>query len=149
MATIDAGDDAPDFTLATDRGEQVQLSAALRNGPVVLIFYPMDNTPGCTAQLCAVRDDGARYAAANVTVWGINNAGASSHAGFAQKHGFSAPLLVDEDLRVAKQYDALAGLGPLRFIKRTVVGIEPSGKIVFYKRGSPSTDEILRAVDPA
>ena len=149
MSKLNAGDPAPDFTLATDAGQTVSLSDALTRGPVVLIFYPMDNTPGCTAQLCAVRDDKARYEAAGVTVWGINNGSALSHQGFIAKHGLSAPLLVDKDFVVAKQYDAVLGAGPLRFVNRTVVGIGRDGKIAFYKRGSPKTDEILAGVGPA
>lgn len=146
MAKLSVGDTAPDFTLQTEKGEPAHLAEALAAGPVVLVFYPMDNTPGCTAQLCAVRDDAARYAAAGVTVWGVNNGNAQSHQGFIAKHGFSAPLLVDGDFDVAKKYDAVLGLGPLRLVNRTVVGIGRDGKIVFYKRGSPATDEILAAV---
>jgi peroxiredoxin Q/BCP len=146
MAKLSAGDDAPDFTLKTEKGDVAHLADALKSGPVVLIFYPMDNTPGCTAQLCAVRDGASQYAVAGVTVWGVNNGTAQSHQGFIAKHGFSAPLLVDEDFEVAKSYDAVLGLGPLRFINRTVVGVGRDGKILYYKRGSPSTDEILAAV---
>ncbi len=146
MANLSAGDTAPDFTLRTEKGDAVQLSEALSRGPVVLIFYPMDNTPGCTAQLCAVRDDAARYAGAGITVWGVNNGSAQSHQGFIAKHGFSAPLLVDADFEVAKRYDAVLGLGPLRFVNRTVVAVGRDGKIAFYKRGSPSTEEILVAL---
>lgn len=149
MAKLTAGDTAPDFTLRTEKGESAHLSEALSRGPVVLIFYPMDNTPGCTAQLCAVRDDAARYAAAGITVWGVNNGSAQSHQEFIAKHGFSAPLLVDPDFEVAKSYDAVLGLGPLRLVNRTVVGIGRDGKIAFYKRGSPSTDEILTALGAA
>ncbi len=146
MAKLGAGDIAPDFTLRTEKGDVVQLSEALSRGPVVLIFYPMHNTPGCTAQLGTVRDDAARYAGAGVTVWGVNNGSAQSHQGFIAKCGLSAPLLVDADFEVAKSYDAILGLGPLRFVNRTVVGIGRDGKIAFYKRGSPSTDAILAAL---
>jgi peroxiredoxin Q/BCP len=149
MAKLAVGDAAPDFTLRTEKGDEAHLAGALTHGPVVLIFYPMDNTPGCTAQLCAVRDDAARYADAGVTVWGVNNGSAQSHQGFIAKHGFSAPLLIDADFEVAKQYDAVLGLGPLRLVNRTVVGVGRDGKIAFYKRGSPSTDEILAAVGPS
>jgi thioredoxin-dependent peroxiredoxin len=146
MAKLAPGDTAPDFTLRTETGDVAHLADAVKNGPVVLVFYPMDNTPGCTAQLCAVRDAAAEYAAAGVTVWGVNNGNAQSHQGFIAKHGFSAPLLVDPDFEVAKSYDAVLGLGPLRFVNRTVVGVGRDGKVVYYKRGSPSTEEILAAV---
>ncbi len=148
MPKLQAGDTAPAFTLPDERGQSRSLASALGRGPVVLIFYPMDNTPGCKAQLCAVRDDGARYAKAGITVYAINNGSAESHQGFKSKHGFAAPLLVDRGLGVAAQYDAAIGFGPLRVINRTVVGIGRDGRIAFYKRGSPTTDEILAGFAP-
>jgi peroxiredoxin len=78
-------------------------------------------------------------------VFGVNNGSAASHQGFSEKHGFSAPLLVDSGLTVARAYDAVYALGFLPLINRTVVGIGTDGKIAYYKRGTPSTDEILAA----
>ena len=149
MPKLNVGDRAPDFALPTESGQTVSLANALERGPVVLIFYPMDNTPGCTAQLCAARDDSARYTAASVSLFGVNNGNARSHAAFKQKHGLAAPLLVDAGLAVASAYDSAAGLGPLKFVNRTVVGIARDGTIAFYRRGTPTTDEILGAVAPA
>ena len=146
MSKVSIGDKAPDFSLKTEKGETVTLAGSLANGPVVLIFYPMDNTPGCTAQLCSARNDAPRYAEAGISVYGVNNGGAASHQRFAEKHNLRAPLLVDDGLRVAAAYDATISLGLLRFINRTVVGIGRDGTIVFYKRGAPSTDEILDAL---
>ena len=146
MAKIGVGDRAPQFSFKTEKGETVSLAYALQNGPVVLIFYPMDNTPGCTAQLCSVRDDAARYAEAGVTVYGVNNGGAASHRRFMDRHNLTAPLLIDDNLRVANAYDAVISLGLLRFINRTVVGIARDGTILFYRRGTPATDDILSAV---
>jgi peroxiredoxin Q/BCP len=146
MPKINAGDAAPAFSLPDERGQLRSLASALERGPVVLIFYPMDNTPGCKAQLCAVRDDSARYAKAGITVYAINNGSAESHQGFKSKNGFTAPLLVDRGLTVAAQYDAILGLGPLKVINRTVVGIGGDSRIAYYKRGSPSTDEIISAL---
>jgi peroxiredoxin Q/BCP len=145
MAKLNVGDRAPDFSLQTEKGETVTLTGALGRGPVVLIFYPMDNTPGCTTQLCSVRNDAARYAEAGVAVYGVNNGGAASHQRFIEKHNLTAPLLVDTGLRVATAYDAVTSLGLIKFVNRTVVGIAPDGTIAFYKRGTPSTDEILGA----
>jgi peroxiredoxin Q/BCP len=146
MAKINVGDPAPDFSLQTEKGETVSLEEARKKGPVVLIFYPMDNTPGCTAQLCAVRNDAPRYTEAGVSVYGVNNGGAASHQRFIEKHNLTAPLLVDPSLRVASAYDAVTSLGLLKFINRTVAGIGSDGTIAFYKRGTPSTDEILGAL---
>jgi peroxiredoxin Q/BCP len=90
-----------------------------------------------------VRDDAERYQRAGVVVLGINPANAKSHERFAQRYRLSAPLLVDTHLAVAERYRAVTTLGPLKFVKRTVVGIDRHGTIIFYKRGIPSTDEIL------
>lgn len=81
-----------------------------------------------------------------MTVWAINNQGAASHEGFAKKLGFEAPILVDEKFAVSTQYDAVMGFGPLRIVNRTVVGIAKDGTVTYYKRGMPSTDEILGAL---
>jgi peroxiredoxin Q/BCP len=145
MAKLNIGDRAPDFSLASNDGSIVTLANELAAGPVVLIFYPMDNTPGCTAQLCTARDDAALYASAGVRVFGVNNGGAASHARFREKHNLSAPLLVDAGLKTATEYDAVIGVGPLKIINRTVVGIAADGTIAFYKRGMPTTAQILAA----
>ena len=146
MSTLRVGDAAPDFTLEDADGTKVRLGDFREKQAVVLIFYPMDQTPGCTAQLCAATDDLQRYTDAGVAVFGVNNGSAASHKRFTQKRHLRVPLLVDVGLRVADAYDAATGFGPLRVIKRTVVGISPAGTIVFYRRGAPSTEEILAAV---
>jgi peroxiredoxin Q/BCP len=146
MSKITVGETAPDFTLSSESGAVVSLAAARARGPVVLIFYPMDQTPGCTAQLCAARDDVERYTAAGVSVFGVNGGKATSHKKFVEKHGLTMPLLVDDGLAVATAYDAVLGLGPLKVINRTVVGVARDGTISFYKRGMPKTDDILAAV---
>ncbi len=84
-----------------------------------------------------------------MTVFGINNQGASSHRAFAEKHGFDAPLLVDADFKVSSAYDAVMGFGPLRIINRTVVVVATDGTIRKYQRGMPETDEILAAIPAA
>jgi peroxiredoxin Q/BCP len=149
MPRLKIGDPAPPFSLTTEKGENVILSDVLAKGPVVLIFYPMDQTPGCTAQLCAVRNDAPRYAEAGVQVFGVNGGDANSHQRFVARYNLTAPLLVDKGLATAAAYDAVVNLGLIRIINRTVVGIGRDGKIVFFKRGSPSTDEILAAVGAA
>ena len=148
MPKIRAGDRAPDFTLPTHTGETMHLAEEVRQGPVVLIFYPMDDTPGCTAQLTAVRADRDRYASAGITVYGINNGNAESHQRFAQKYGIDAPLLIDPELSVARAYGAFLGIGRFGIIDRTVVGVDPDGTIAFYRHGMPSTDEILAGMRP-
>jgi thioredoxin-dependent peroxiredoxin len=92
-----------------------------------------------------VRDDAQRYAEQGILVLGVNNGDATAHQRFAQRYRLGVPLLVDRDLAVARRYDAVFSLGPFKLVKRTVVGINRQGDIIFYKRGMPSTDEILAA----
>jgi peroxiredoxin Q/BCP len=140
---IGVGSPAPDFSTYTERGQEVRLRDALRKGPLVLIFYPGDGTPGCTKQLCAVRDDFAKFESAGITVYGVNNADAESHWRFIAQHKLETRLLVDHDFALSKAYGCVLGFGPLRIINRTVVGIDKNGTIAFYKRGSPTTNEII------
>lgn len=148
MAKIDVGAKAPDFTLIDQNGQSVKLSSFQGKSAVVLIFYPADQTPGCTKQLCSARDDDADYKKAGVAVFGVNPGSEESHQKFINKHNLTTPLLVDKGMAVATQYDAVMGFGPLKIVNRTVIGIDEAGKIVFYKRGMPGTAEILAAIKP-
>ena len=137
---LEIGTPAPDFSLADDSGATVSL-AALRGRPVLLVFYPRDNTPGCTAQLCELRDNYATLQAAGVAVYGVNPQSASSHAGFRAKQRYPFPLLVDAGQQVAALYKS-SGIAP----RRTVYLIGPDGVIRFARRGAPSSREILGAL---
>jgi thioredoxin-dependent peroxiredoxin len=149
MSTLNVGDAAPDFSLEAQDGSTVKLSDYRDKQAVVLIFYPMDRTPGCTKQLCAARDDYDRYVAAGIAVFGVNGGGADAHRKFVAQYRLKTPLLVDTGLRVSSAYDAVAGFGPMRLIKRTVVGVAPDGAIAYYRRGMPSTDEIIASTTKA
>lgn len=97
------GSPAPDFELTSDTGETVRLSG-LRGTPVVLYFYPRDNTPGCTKQACGIRDSWDDFRAAGAAVFGISPDGEASHAKFKSKYRLPFTLLADPDHRVAEQY---------------------------------------------
>ncbi|MEK7473844.1 MAG: peroxiredoxin [Patescibacteria group bacterium] len=142
------GKQAPDFELKDASGTSVRLSAALALGPVVLIFYPGDLTPGCTVQLCAVRDDFEAFKKTGVAVFGINHGTADSHRAFAAAHRFPFPLLVDEGKRISRAYGTIRSLLKASFIRRTVIGISPDGIIRYERRGFPKTAEILKAMKP-
>lgn len=146
---LGVGSKAPPFSLKDQNGETVDLERILSTTPVVLIFYPGDQTPGCTIQLCAIRDDWDDFEKAGIRVFGINPADAGSHAIFVKKHDFPFPLLVDEGRKVAKSYDAIQDLLVVKIVRRTVVGIEKDGKIVYYRQGLPRTSEILKAFKDA
>jgi peroxiredoxin Q/BCP len=128
---------APDFTAPDDSGGVVHL-AELRGRNVVLVFYPGDDTPGCTRQLCEFRDGWGAAQAAGVLVFGVNPAGARKHTGFREKYHLPFPLLVDKGQRIAALYHA-NGL----IVKRTVYLIGPDGTILFARRGAPKPAEVL------
>jgi thioredoxin-dependent peroxiredoxin len=146
MAKLQVGEVAPDFSLSDEKGNQVRLSDFRGKQAVVLIFYPADETPGCTRQLCAARDDKEVYEKAGAAVFGVNPGKEASHEKFINKHNLTMPLLVDKGLEVATRYDAVMGFGPLKLVNRTVVTIGKDGKILFYRRGIPSTPEILERI---
>ncbi len=128
---------APDFSLPDDQGHLVTLSK-LRGKRVVLVFYPGDNTPGCTRQLCEFRDNWSKVQAAGVEVFGVNPQSAVKHERFRQKYSFPFPLLVDSGQKVAELYNA-NGL----IVKRTVYGIDRDGVIRFSRRGKPTPAEVI------
>ncbi len=135
------GSAAPDFSLVSDKGDSVHLADFQGKKNVVLIFYPGDQTPGCTKQLCAIRDDYSQFEKKNTVVFGVNPANRESHKRFVEKQGYQFPLLVDEGRKVATLYGA-KGL----IVKRTVVVIDTKGKIAYYKQGMPPNSEILAAI---
>jgi len=100
---VEKGARAPDFTLPSDRDGDITLSD-LRGRRVVLYFYPKDNTSGCTAQACELRDELPRFEAGDAVVLGVSPDSVASHARFREKHGLNFPLLADEDHRVAEAY---------------------------------------------
>jgi thioredoxin-dependent peroxiredoxin len=131
------GSAAPDFSLPDDSGHTVSLPA-LRGQSVVLVFYPGDDTPGCTRQLCEFRDSWQTVQSRGVAVFGISPQSAASHGKFRDKFQFLFPLLVDRGQKVAALYHA-KGL----IVKRTVYLIGPDGIIRFARRGKPAPPEVL------
>lgn len=143
---LSVGDVAPDFTLKDQTGKNVTLSDFAGKQNVALFFYPGDMTPGCTMQLCAVRDDWSKFERQNTVVFGINHGDAESHAEFVKKHGFPFPLLIDTDKKVSTKYGALKRFFKATIIKRTVVVVGKNGKIIYIKNGMPKNSEILKDI---
>jgi peroxiredoxin Q/BCP len=102
---IEEGTKAPDFTLAADDGTKVKLSA-LRGKPVVLYFYPKDDTPGCTKEACAFRDASKELKKLGATVLGVSPDDVASHVKFRDKFKLNFPLLADAEHKVAEKYGA-------------------------------------------
>ena len=126
------GDRAPAFTLPADDGREVRL-AGLRGRPVVLYFYPRDDTPTCTREACEFRDAFPRFAAASATILGVSTDDVRSHARFRARHDLPFTLLADVDHRVAERYGVwvekqLYGRRYLG-IERTTFVIDASGRI--------------------
>jgi thioredoxin-dependent peroxiredoxin len=100
---VEEGKEAPDFELASDTGERVRLSD-LRGRPVVLYFYPKDDTPGCTTQARSFRDAWNEYEQRGALVLGVSPDSEASHARFREKYGLPFTLLADPDHEVAERY---------------------------------------------
>ena len=143
------GDRAPDFDLQDENGAPVRLRDFAGTSAVVLMFYPADNTPGCTRQLCTARDDFDKYQAAGIAVFGVNPGSANTHKRFAERHGMRTPLLVDAGGDVTRAYGALMPIPLLTVVNRTVVGIDRDGIVRYYQRGMPPTSEIIGAMTQA
>ena len=101
--TVDAGSPAPDFTLPTDGGGSVTLSA-LKGRPVVLYFYPKDDTSGCTKEACGFRDAFPDFTGVDAAVIGISKDGVASHDKFKAKYDLPFTLASDTDVAVAQAY---------------------------------------------
>ncbi len=140
------GQPAPDFTLNDQEGNVVSLAHFHGQHPVLLVFYPGDDTPGCTVQLCAIRDSWSAFQAYHVAVYGINPGNAESHTTFWRHHGLKTPLLVDTDAVVTRAYGAMKKFFRTEIVNRTVVLIDRDGMIRAYWRGMPSTETILAAI---
>jgi peroxiredoxin Q/BCP len=102
---LEVGQPAPAFTLRDQHGEEVSL-AALRGSPVVVYFYPKDDTPGCTTQACAIRDQWAEFEQAGAVVLGVSPDDVDSHARFADRYDLPHRLLADPDRDVIRAYGA-------------------------------------------
>lgn len=140
---IPVGSPAPDFTSALSDGGILSLSALRGSKRVILVFYPGDNTPLCTAQLCAFRDDWQQFQSHDTLVYGVNPAGQGKHAHFAAQHRFPFPLLVDTGGKVAGAYGCRM---LFNLIRRTVYVIDKQGRVAFAQRGNPAPQEILRVL---
>jgi peroxiredoxin Q/BCP len=149
------GAPAPDFSLVSDSGTVVRL-AELRGRPVVLYFYPKDDTPGCTVEACAFRDDYGAYQKAGAVILGVSPDSVESHRKFKAKFNLPFPLLADEGHRVAEAYGAWGEkkrpTGTTMGILRTTFLIGTDGVLVkVFENVKPDghSQEILGALPKA
>jgi thioredoxin-dependent peroxiredoxin len=149
---IEAGQPAPAFTLPDQEGRPVSLED-LRGRPVVIYFYPKDDTPGCTTQACGIRDQWAEFEAAGATVLGISPDTVESHARFAGKYDLPHTLLADPEREALEAYGAygekvLYGKTTVGVIRSTFL-VDAEGDVAkVWKRVQAKThaDQVLKAL---
>jgi peroxiredoxin Q/BCP len=149
---IAEGQEAPDFELTSDTGETVKLSR-LRGKPVVLYFYPKDDTPGCTTQACGIRDAYGEFERAGAVVLGVSPDDERSHVKFRSKYELPFTLLADTEHAVAERYGVW---GEKKYMGKKYMGISRStfvidedGKVKkIFEKVTPAThaDDVLAAL---
>lgn len=127
---VDVGSVAPDFTLPSTGGKSFQL-AQFRGQAVVLVFYPGDETPVCTKQLCSYNNELQQFADVNAQILAISSQDVASHEAFSAKRGFKFPLLADTDKSVANLYSVIGLFGIPR---RSVFVVDPQGIVKYANR---------------
>ena len=149
---IAEGQEAPDFELTSDAGETVKLSA-LRGKPIVLYFYPKDDTPGCTTQACGIRDAWGEFERAGAVVLGVSPDDERSHEKFRSKYDLPFTLLADTDHSVAEEYGVWGEksyMGRHFFgVNRSTFVIDENGKVKkVFEKVKPAThaDDVLAAL---
>jgi peroxiredoxin Q/BCP len=121
------GTRAPEFTLPDQDGRDVSLTSLLNNGPLVLFFYPADFTPGCTREVCMVRDLYQDLVKRGLNAAGVSPQSPASHRSFRAKHNLPFTLLADADKSVIKMYEVN---GPLGFGVRRVTYLVDQARVV-------------------
>ena len=139
---IEEGTKAPEFELTSDTGETLTL-AGLRGAPVVLYFYPKDDTPGCTAQACGIRDAWKDFQDAGAVVLGVSPDGEASHATFKEKYGLPFPLLSDTDHAVSEAYGVW---GEKSMYGKTYMGVK---RTTFVIGADGTVEKVFEKVKPA
>ncbi len=130
---LKVGDAAPDFSSVDQDGSPVKLSN-FKGSPVVLYFYPRDNTPGCTTEACNFRDNNDLYLEAGVKVLGVSTDSQKSHKNFVDKYQLNFTLVADDKMEIAESYGVLGG----KSASRVTYLIDRDGKIAHvYPKVSP------------
>lgn len=152
MSKLKVGENAPDFTGKLTDGSTVSLKD-YRGKKLIMYFYPMDDTPGCTAQACSLRDANKEIAKKGAAILGVSTQDSASHQKFTDKYKLNFPLLADTDKTIGKAYGTIGGGGLLSAAK-AVVGMADRVTFIIDEKGkiaqvidSPNTrnhaDEVL------
>jgi peroxiredoxin Q/BCP len=123
---VEEGSPAPNFTLKSDSGEEVSLQT-FRGQPVVLYFYPKDDTPGCTTQACGFRDSYADFQKRGTVILGVSPDDEASHVKFKQKYSLPFTLLADPEHKVSEQYGVW---GEKKYAGKTYWGVQRSTFVI-------------------
>ncbi len=139
--------EAPDFDLPASSAEGNVKLLDFKGKNLILVFYPKDKTPGCTRQLCALRDDFGQFEKLNTSIIASNPGSLKSHESFTEKENYNFPILVDAEKTMAEAYQALKPEGG---IQRTVYIINYTGDtpvIGYAKQGLPPDSELVEAIE--
>jgi peroxiredoxin Q/BCP len=147
MNKIEAGSTVPQFTLADQNGTPFSINSVIGNKNLVIYFYPMDDSPGCTKEACAFRDQFEVFTEADAMIIGISGQSVESHKKFAEKYHLSFTLLSDEGDKVRKLFGV-----PVNFLGmipgRVTYIVDKSGKVVYVfnsqTQATKHVDEALR-----
>lgn len=134
MADVEVGQEAPDFTLRDESNQEVKLSAQ-RGQPVVLVFYPLDFSGFCTAEMCAYRDDYSLFEGKGAKIFGISRDSIFTHKAFKEKEGLKHSLLADMKGDVARLYGCWNEA--IGIAERMTVVVDKDGKITYVEHNGP------------
>ena len=148
MSTITNGTPAPDFELPDQHGNPVRLSQYRGKSPVVVYFYPKDDTTGCTVEACRFRDDFEKFQVTGAQILGISDDSTHSHEKFASKYRLPFTLLSDKDGRVRKLYGVKKTFGVIPGRVTFVIDRQGIVRHVFSSQSSPArhVEEALMAL---
>lgn len=141
---INIGDYAPSFELKNQNGDLINSKKILDAGSkILLIIYPKDDTPGCTAQMCRVRDDYSLFRDLGVTVLGLNHDGEKSHLKFIEKYNFQFDILIDTDRKLINELGSTKLFFKNHVTQRSAILIDSDGKIIYVHKGQQDNQEII------
>lgn len=143
-ASLQVGDRAPKFSLNAHPGGTVSLDDFLGKKNVILAFYPKDDTPGCTKEMCSFSDDLSKFNSENTQVFGISCDTLESHSKFASKYSLGLTLLADDQCEVGKQFGTIAE--GKRTSERVLFVIDKQGVVRYIHQGMPNNEELLGVV---
>lgn len=140
---LEIGDQAPDFTAESTEGK-IHLYDYKGKKNVVLIFYPINNTPGCRKQLCEARDNLQGYAELDTVVLGVNPGKFAGHHKFTEAHDFGFPLVYDERWRIVYDFKVPTVFALMQ--ARTVYVLDKQMKVRFTYKGHPPQEEVFNVL---